>query len=75
MAMTDITFVLIFLPTALLILALKPHWQKYVLLFLSLFYYACGSPRYFVTLLVLLVINVFLAYLIQKSTGGGYFDF
>ena len=73
MAMTDITFILIFLPIALLTLAFKPHYQKYVLLFLSLFYYACGSPEYFVLLLAMLMINVALAYVIHKNTGGGIF--
>lgn len=73
--MTDITFILIFLPVALLTLAFKPHCQKYVLLFLSLFYYACGSPEYFVLMLAMLIINVALAYIIQKNAGGGYFLF
>ena len=70
MAMTDIMFILIFLPASLLTLAFKPHCQKYILLFLSLFYYACGSPEYFVLLLTMLIINVALAYVIQKSAGG-----
>lgn len=71
MAMTDITFILLFLPTAFLALLFKPHWQKYILLLLSLFYYACGSPGYFVLLLALLIINVVLAYVIQKIIRGG----
>lgn len=75
MAMTDIMFILIFLPASLLTLAFKPHCQKYILLFLSLFYYACGSPEYFVLLLTMLIINVALAYVIQKSAGGGIFLF
>ena len=75
MTMTDITFILIFLPIALLTLTFKPHCQKYVLLFLSLFYYACGSPEYFVLLLTMLIINVALAYVIQKNAGGGVFSY
>ena len=69
MAMTDITFVLIFLPVLLLVIAFKYSLQKYALLLLSLFYYACGSPRYFVLLLEMLVINISLAYFIEKSTN------
>lgn len=64
MAMTDIVFVFLFLPIALLTHAFKPDWQKYILLFLSFFYYACGSPRYFMLLLGMLVINMIFAYII-----------
>ena len=75
MAMTDIMFILIFLPVSLLTLAFKPHCQKYILLFLSLFYYACGSPGYFALLLAVLMINVALAFIIQKNyRGGGIFS-
>ena len=74
MAMTDIMFILIFLPASLLTLAFKPHCQKYILLFLSLFYYACGSPGYFALLLAVLMINVALAFIIQKNYRGGVFS-
>ena len=65
MVMTDITFVFIFLPIALLTIAFKPKWQKYILLLLSLFYYACGSPKYFVLILGVLILNIGIAYIIQ----------
>lgn len=65
MAATDVVFIFIFLPVSLLTLAFRPKLQKYVLLFLSLFYYACGSPKYFVLLLGMLVLNVGLAYIIE----------
>ena len=39
LAATDVVFVFIFLPVSLLTLAFRPKLQKYVLLFLSLFYY------------------------------------
>lgn len=65
MAMTDIAFMFIFLPISLLTILVQPRWKKYVLLFLSLFYYACGSPRYFVLFLGMLAANVALTHAIR----------
>lgn len=65
--MTDITFVFIFLPISLLVLIVKPQYQKYVLLLLSLFYYACGAPEYFVLFFIMLVLDVALAYGIKAA--------
>ena len=72
MATTDVVFVFIFLPVSLLTLAFRPNLQKYVLLLLSLFYYACGSPKYFVLLLGMLVLNVGLAYIIGMMKEKGW---
>lgn len=70
LAMTDIVFVFIFLPASLFTAAFKQNLQKYVLLLLSLFYYACGSPGHFVLLLGLLILNISLAYGIDRSKKG-----
>lgn len=67
MATTDVVFVFIFLPVSLLTLAFKADLQKYILLLLSLFFYACGSPKYFVLLAGMLVLNVGLAYMIENT--------
>ncbi len=72
MATTDVVFVFIFLPVSLLTLAFRPNLLKYVLLLLSLFYYACGSPKYFVLLLGMLVLNVGLAYIIGMMKEKGW---
>lgn len=65
MSMTDISFVFVFLPLSLLTIFLKPNWQKYFLLGLSLIFYSCGSPKYFFLFIGLTIINTFLAHLIQ----------
>lgn len=72
MSTTDITFLFIFLPISLVTYLMKTQWQKYILLLLSLFFYACGSPQYFVLFLVAVVVNVALGYGINaKNSGGG----
>ncbi|NLM18401.1 MAG: MBOAT family protein [Clostridiaceae bacterium] len=65
MSMTDISFIFVFLPISLLIILLKPNWQKYFLLALSLVFYSCGSPKYLFLFVGLTIINTFLAHLIQ----------
>lgn len=62
MSITDVTFLFIFLPIALVTYLIKTEWQKYILLLLSLFFYACGSPRYFVLFLLAVVVNVIVGY-------------
>ncbi len=66
--MTDITFLFIFMPAIFIAIALKPQYKKYALLLLSLFFYACGSPTYFSLFLILVIVNVCLAYLMQNLT-------
>ena len=68
MSMTDITFLFIFMPAIFIAIALKPQYKKYALLLLSLFFYACGSPTYFSLFLILVIVNVCLAYLMQNLT-------
>lgn len=65
MYLTDISFLFLFLPIMLIATALQPKWKKYVLLLLSIFFYACGSPVYFVLFLVGTIANVMLGYAIQ----------
>lgn len=59
MAITDTIFLFLFLPTTLLIYYIaKEELRKYILLFASLLFYACGSPDYFILLIVSLVVNI-----------------
>ncbi len=73
MSITDITFLFIFLPISLVTYLIKTEWQKYILLLFSLFFYACGSPQYFVLFLVAILVNVVMGYGInvQKSMRRG----
>lgn len=67
MAFTDLTFLFIFLPAALLLYYLAADKGKeIILLILSLLFYACGSPRYLILLIISLVINVSFGYGIEK---------
>lgn len=75
MSTTDITFLFIFLPISLVTYLMKTQWQKYILLLLSLFFYACGSPQYFVLFLVAVVVNVALGYGINAKNSGGVYMF
>lgn len=73
MSITDIIFLFIFLPISLVTYLIKTEWQKYILLLFSLFFYACGSPQYFVLFLVAILVNVVMGYGInvQKSMRRG----
>lgn len=66
MSITDVTFLFVFLPLALCTYVLKPALQKYLLLMLSLFFYACGSPRYFFLFMVAVGINIIFGVFIEK---------
>lgn len=66
MSITDITFLFVFLPIALCTYVFKPALQKYLLLLLSLFFYACGSPRYFFLFMVAVGINIIFGVFIEK---------
>ena len=65
MAMTDLGFVFIFFPLSLLAAVIKPGWRRYVLLLLSLYYYACGSPEYFLLFLGMLGVNMGLVFTLK----------
>ncbi len=63
MAFTDLAFLFVFLPAALLLYYLTANKGKeLILLAVSLFFYACGSPRYMLLLVVSLIINTALGY-------------
>ncbi len=66
MSTIDVIFLFMFLPAVLITSALKPKWRKCALLLLSCFFYACGSPAFFGFFAAAVVINVFLAHLLQK---------
>lgn len=62
MSITDISFLFLFLPISFLVFLLKQKWQKYILLLLSLFFYACGSPKYFYLFVVMVFIDTALVH-------------
>lgn len=65
MAVTDIVFIFTFLPLSLALYHLaKETYREYILLFVSLLFYACGSPEYFFLLLLSLAVNLLLGWLI-----------
>ena len=65
MALTDTLFLFLFLPVSLLVCLLNYRMQKYFLLLLSLVFYACGSPSCFIMFVLLVILDVILAYLIR----------
>ena len=73
--MTDVSFLFLMLPLALMICAflclIMPALQKYVLIVFSLVFYACGSPRYMCLFVMLMLISVALAYVIGAFAGKG----
>lgn len=77
MAITDINFLLFFLPTALIIYyAAKTEVRRYVLLTVSLLFYAYGSFGHFLLLLISVGVNFIFGLLVdgccKKIQGGGY---
>lgn len=62
MALTDTLFLFLFLPVSLITCLLGVRAQKYFLLILSLAFYACGSPGCFVMFVLMLAVDVALAY-------------
>lgn len=65
MAVTDLMFLFWFIPGALLVYYItRGKCREYVLLAVSLFFYACGAPDYLFLLLLSLIINIFTGYLI-----------
>lgn len=76
MSISDVSFLFLFLPVLLLIYIVKPQFQKYILVLVSLIFYACGSPIYFGLFIFLVIVNVLLGYLLgnyKKSKMGKLF--
>lgn len=67
MTFTDITFLFIFLPVALLLYYFAAgRGKEVILLIMSLLFYACGSAEYFFLLLVSLIVNIMLGCSIKR---------
>lgn len=67
MSVTDLWFLFLFLPVSLVLyFMVKKELQIYILLAVSLLFYACGSPRYFVLLLASLIANAEVGFLISQ---------
>lgn len=69
MATTNITFVFMFLPIALaLYYIVKDEAKEYVLMFLSIVFYACGSLKYLSIFMISIAITIFLGRIIAKNS-------
>ena len=44
---------------------MKPTYQKYALILISLFFYACGAPEYLVLFIGVLIFNLIIVYVLQ----------
>ena len=71
MSLTDSVFIFAFLPISLIGVFLPHIVQRFFLLGLSLFFYACGSPDYFFLFICLVCVNTLLAYLISFNPAAG----
>lgn len=69
LAMTELGFLFAFLPVSVVVAVLKPSLRRCVLLVMSLYYYACVSPKYFLLFVGMLIMNVGLAYCIRAAGG------
>jgi len=65
MSTTDMSFLFVFLPLVLCACFMSAKFQKYILLVFSLFFYACGSPKYFLLFVGMVVVNIVLSYIMQ----------
>lgn len=72
MIFNSIPFLFVFLPLALILYYLTPMVARnYTLLFLSLFFYAWGSPEYFILLVVSILMNYGLVRLMSRVSKPG----
>lgn len=68
MSITDMLFVFLFLPLSLALYYIaREQYRKYILLGISLVFYACGSLEYFGLLLFSVAVDVVLGWLIAAS--------
>lgn len=68
MATTNVTFIFMFLPIALALYWLvKDEFKEYVLLFLSLVFYACGSLKYLSIFMISIAITIVLGRVIASK--------
>ena len=67
MLITDLIFIFLFLPVSLVLYYICPKkYREYILLAVSLVFYACGSADYFILLIVSLAVNIAIGYAIVK---------
>lgn len=67
MSITDIIFVFLFLPLSLVLYYLaKEQYRKYILLAVSLIFYACGSMKYFGLMVCSVAIDIVVGWLIAR---------
>lgn len=78
MIFSTLTFIFIFLPLSLLACYLTPrniNAQNKVLIVLSLIFYACGDIFFLLPLILLSLINYYLAIIIKRSRYASLFFF
>jgi alginate O-acetyltransferase complex protein AlgI len=67
MVFSNLFFLFIFLPIVLLLyFVLKKEWRNYWLLFVSLFFYAWGEPKYIVLMMLSILLNYVFGLLVEK---------
>lgn len=71
MLFSSLTFLFVFLPVTIgLYFLVKDKYKNYVLLIMSLIFYAWGEPKYIVLMVLSIVVNYFLALIISRSKSG-----
>ena len=67
MLFSSLTFIVLFLPLLILVYYIsKDKYKNYILLLFSLVFYSWGEPKYITLMIISIVINYFLALLINK---------
>jgi len=67
MLFSSLSFLFVFLPITLFIYYIaKDSYKNYILLFASLVFYSWGEPKYIILMLLSIIINYFIALLIDK---------
>lgn len=75
MAITDLGFIFVFLPVSLILYYIsESRFKEHILIAVSIFFYACGSIKHLILLLVSMIINICISYYISRHknlVGGG----
>ena len=68
MLFSSLTFIFIFFPLILIIYFIsKDKYKNYILLIASLIFYSWGEPKYIILMFLSIIVNYYLAILIDKS--------
>jgi len=68
MVFSSLTFLFVFLPIVLILyFIVSDKYKNYILLLFSLLFYSWGEPKYILLMIISIIVNYFLAKLIDKS--------